>query len=114
MECNIALYQSFDYVETGRRPHFKRSAACWSIWQRRSPELQRGRSCGDSYSAPVTEAIDGSQLDLLALCLLVKAKERGDKHGECHCRGQHQDQHGTVLLGPTTDSRRFGFFVRWP
>jgi hypothetical protein len=46
----------------------------------------------------VAETIDRPQLDLLALCLFVKPKERGDKHGDCHRRCEHQDQHGTVLL----------------
>jgi hypothetical protein len=75
----------------------RHAASCWSILAKNIASTPTNLAV-DHISAPVAETVDRSQLNLLTLCFLVKPKEGGDKHGDCHRRGEHQDQHGTVLL----------------
>jgi hypothetical protein len=51
----------------------------------------------------------GLHLGANAVGLLVKAEGSGDKHGQGHGRGEHNDHHGAVLLLETTDDVPFGF-----
>jgi hypothetical protein len=56
-----------------------------------------------------TKVVEPLRLYLLGLSIAVKSEKRGDQHCNRHRRGEHDNQHGTILLRRTTSAPRYGF-----